>query len=80
MYASAIKVLDYPDEVVSPFLKEQMLLQALVGALASGHPDRATALDREVGGSIVSSPRFAYARVFLNTWAISLQQVSGLKN
>ncbi|QND81903.1 fused MFS/spermidine synthase [Pseudoxanthomonas mexicana] len=80
MYASAMKVLDYPDEVVSVFLKEQMFIQAMVGALASGHPDRALALDKDRGGRVMISSRFNYAHAFLNTWATTLQQSPGQKD
>ena len=68
MLPTATKVLSYSDEQVSPFLKEQMLVLAQLGALAHGDAARAATLSKEYAESLPPSPRLGYVRRYLDTW------------
>lgn len=65
---AALKVLAYSDEQVSPFLKEQMLVLAQLGALAHGDVARAAALGKQYEEALPPSPRLVYVRRYLDAW------------
>jgi len=65
---AALKVLAHSDEQVSPFLKEQMLVLAQLGALAQGDAGRAAALGKQYEESLPPSPRLMYVRRYLDVW------------
>ncbi|SFV34933.1 spermine synthase [Pseudoxanthomonas sp. YR558] len=69
---AAVKVLTYSDEQVSPFLKEQMLVLAQLGALAQGDAAQATALSKQYEETLPPSPRLMYVRRYLDVWQRAL--------
>ena len=63
------QVLALPKESLSPLLREQMLLIAMLGAL--GTDDRAAvfALDKRWGAEVNHGPEFTPLRSYLMAWA-----------
>lgn len=70
MLATAMKVLAYPEtDQLSSFLREQMLVQAQLGAIGSGQPVLVEEIQRKYGEDLPASARYAYVRKYVRTWA-----------
>ncbi|WP_447940452.1 fused MFS/spermidine synthase [Pseudoxanthomonas mexicana] len=71
MLATAMKVLAYPEaNRLSSFLREQMLLQAQLGAIGSGQPALVEEIQKKHGEDIPESARYAYVRKYVRVWAL----------
>lgn len=69
MKVAAEVVLALPDEVVSPLLKEQMLVIAKLGALGVDDPAAVAVLDEKWGAKVARTADFAPIRSYLLAWA-----------
>lgn len=70
MLATAMKVLAYPEiDQLSSFLREQMLVQAQLGAIGSGQPALVEEIQKKYGEGLPASARYAYVRKYVRTWA-----------
>lgn len=70
MRQTAIAVLEYPDTQVSPFLREAMLVQAQLGAIAQGDMDGVAKLQSRYGKELPRSARYGFVRTFIEQWAM----------
>lgn len=50
-------------------VREQMLVVAMLGAIAQGNPENAIAIERERGGDIRPGPNYGFVRGFLLAWS-----------
>lgn len=69
MQSAAQRVLEIQPLALSPVLREQMLVIAMLGALGSNDPAGATALDQEWGPTLHGAGQHRVTRSFLLAWA-----------
>ena len=70
MYAQGRALLKAPYfSQYSDYAREQVLIIAQLGAIGSGNPAEAIAMDRLYGKNVPVSQRFGYVRQFLLAWS-----------
>ena len=70
MLSTALKVLAHPaPDQISSFLREQMLVQAQLGAIGSSQPALVEEIQRKYGEDLPASARYAYVRKYVRNWA-----------
>ena len=71
MRANAEDVLRLPADVLSPLIREQMLVIAQLGALGEGDRAAVNELDEQWGGTVARTSNFVPIRSYLLAWADS---------
>lgn len=73
MHAAGLAALERLEPSRPALVREQMLVIAEIGAIASGRPEEVLPMERSVGSDVEVSQLYGFARSFLMAWADRVQ-------
>ena len=73
MHAAGLAALERLDPSRPALVREQMLVIAEIGAIASGRPEEVLPMERSIGSDVELSQLYGFARSFLMAWADRVQ-------